>query len=76
MRACFMLERERKKESEKELRVWVCFMLARVNTPYSPVRERERKRERREIERERYIYICPELLFLIFKRYDGCLGTF
>jgi hypothetical protein len=37
------------------------------------VRKRERERERgRERERER----CPELLFLIFKRNDGCLGTF
>jgi hypothetical protein len=33
------------------LRVWACFMLARVSTPSSPVRERERKRER-ESEKE------------------------
>ena len=26
--------------------MWVCFMLARVHTPSSPVRERERERER------------------------------
>jgi hypothetical protein len=41
-------------------------MLARVHTPSSPVRERERERERgREKER-----------VFIFKRNDGCLGTF
>ncbi len=42
--------------------MWVCFMLARVRTPSSPVRERgggrERKKEKererkREVERER-----------------------
>jgi hypothetical protein len=37
-----MLERER--EREKELTMWVCFMLARVHTPSSPVREGERER--------------------------------
>ncbi len=36
------------------LRVWVCFMLARVRTPSAPVREREGEREReRERDRER-----------------------
>jgi hypothetical protein len=38
------------------LRVQPCFMLARVRTPSSPVRERERERERkrkREGKRER-----------------------
>jgi hypothetical protein len=35
--------------------VWACFMLARVHTPSSPVRERERGRER-EKERERESY--------------------
>jgi hypothetical protein len=64
-------------------------MLARglisvVCTSSSPVRERERDKEnerrkegerKRERERER-CRICPELLFFIFKRNDGCLGTF
>ncbi len=41
--------------------MWACFMLARVRTPSSPVRERERDRERgREKEggkeREKNIY--------------------
>ncbi len=32
----------------------VCFMLARVHTPFSPIREREKETERqREIKRER-----------------------
>ncbi len=58
-----------------------CFMLARVSTPSSLVRERERGREResekeggergKEGERERE----KERVF-IFKRNDGCLGTF
>ncbi len=49
---CFMLERE--KEQWKELRVRVCFMLARAHTTSSPVRGRKRKREReRERGRER-----------------------
>jgi hypothetical protein len=30
------------------LRVWAYFMLARVHTPSSPVREREREREEEE----------------------------
>ncbi len=45
-------------------------MLARVCTPSSPVREREREKEIEKeggIERERVF---------IFKRNDGCLGTF
>jgi len=43
-------------------------MLARVRTPSSPVWEREREEE----ERKR----CRIWLFFIFKRNDGCLGTF
>jgi hypothetical protein len=55
------------------LRVWACFTLARVLTPSSPVREREKVRERkREGERERDV----EYDIFIFKRNDGCLGTF
>jgi hypothetical protein len=38
-------ERERKRESEKELRMRACSMLARVRTPSSPVREIETERE-------------------------------
>ena len=50
--------------------MWVCFMLARVRIPSSPVREREREREKererggerkRERERERdveYVHDC------------------
>jgi hypothetical protein len=51
-----MLYAWRERENKKELRVRACFMLARVCTPFSPIRERERKRERlrkRERERER-----------------------
>ncbi len=44
-------ERESKKEvereSKKELRVQACFMLARMRTPSSLVRERERERKRK-----------------------------
>jgi hypothetical protein len=50
------------------LRVRASFMLATVCTPSSLVRERERERER-ERKREK------EIVF-IFKRNDGCLGTF
>ncbi len=52
-------------------------MLGMVHIHSSPVREREREREKeREREREsERCRICPELLFLIFKRNDGCLGT-
>jgi hypothetical protein len=68
------------------LRVWACFMLARVRTPSSLVREREREKERereresmrekeRKRERERESERETERLF-IFKRNDGCLGTF
>jgi hypothetical protein len=41
--ACFMLEREKEggRESEKEIRMRACFMLARMRTPSSPVRERD-----------------------------------
>ncbi len=62
--------------------MWACFILARVQTPYSPVRKRERKIERerererkkereREIEREgeREKEIKRERVF-IFKRND------
>ncbi len=58
--------------------MWAYFMLARVRTPSSPVRERERKREReRERERER-CRICPELLFLFLflKGMTGALAPF
>jgi len=55
------------------LRVRACFILARVRTPSSPVREREREIERergRKTEREKErgrerCRICPELLFLL-----------
>ncbi len=48
--------------------MWACFMLSRVATPSSPVRERERGRERkRERERE---------LFLILKGMMGALAPF
>ncbi len=43
MRACFMLEREIKRE----------IMLARLRTPSSPVRETERKRGRTERDKDR-----------------------
>jgi hypothetical protein len=43
-------------------------MLARVHTPSSMERQRE---EEREIERER-----EKARVFIFKRNDGCLGTF
>jgi hypothetical protein len=72
--------------------VRACFMLARVHTPSSLVRERERdegKRERgRERKREREKEggggkrerergrICPELLFLLFKGMTGALAPF
>ena len=46
----------------------VCFMLAKVRTPSSPVRDREREREG-ERERER-------IVIFIFKRNDGRLSTF
>jgi hypothetical protein len=47
-------------------------MLARVRTPSSPFIDSERDREKeREIKRER----DRERVF-IFKRNDGCLGTF
>ncbi len=52
--------------------MWACFMIARVHTPSSQVRERERERERgreRVSERER-CRICPEFLFL-----KGMTGT-
>jgi hypothetical protein len=45
-------EREKERQNEKELRAQVCFMLARVRTPSSWVRERERERERKQ-KRER-----------------------
>jgi hypothetical protein len=60
----------------------------RVRTPSSLVRERERERERdkgrekereRERERERkveYVFQLPRIVIFIFKRKDGCLGTF
>jgi hypothetical protein len=51
--------------------VRVCFLLVRVRTPSSPVRQRETERGReREKEKERK----GERVF-IFKRNDGCLGT-
>jgi hypothetical protein len=56
----------------------VCFMLARVRTPSSPVRESESERERereRKKERER-CRICPELLFLFSKGMTGALAPF
>ncbi len=53
-----------------------CFMLARVCTPSSPVREREREREKqRERDKERERGRGRERVF-IFKRNDGCFGTF
>jgi hypothetical protein len=50
----------------------VYFMLARVRTPCSPVRERARERKK-ERERERCI-ICPELLILFLKGMTGTLA--
>ncbi len=50
----------------------VCFMLARVRTPSSLIREREREGERG---RER-CRICPELLFLFLKGMTGALAPF
>ncbi len=55
---CVLYERETKRESERErsthadclTRVRACFLLARVRTPSSQVRQKERERER---ERER-----------------------
>ncbi len=46
------------------LRVRACFMLARVHTLSSLIRERERERERERARKSN------------FKRNDGCLGTF
>ncbi len=46
------------------------------------MRRRERKRERekeRERDREReveYVFQLPRIVIFIFKRTDGCLGTF
>ncbi len=53
-------------------------MLVRVHTPSSPVREREREREKgREIKRERERDVeYSRIVIFIFKRNDGCLGTF
>ncbi len=51
VQVCFMLEREKVAESEKDLRMRACFMLARVPTPSTSVRERERE-TKREGERE------------------------
>jgi hypothetical protein len=51
VQAGFMLERERKREGERVRKSLECvrmrayFMLARVHTPSSPVRERERDPE-------------------------------
>jgi hypothetical protein len=57
--------------------VRVCFMLARVRTPSSPIREREKKKiERGEGEIERVRKREGERELFIFKRNDGCLGTF
>jgi len=75
-------ERESKKEvereSKKELRVQACFMLARMRTPSSLVRERERGREtKREGEKEgERCRVCPELLFLFLKGMAGALAPF
>jgi hypothetical protein len=55
--------------------------------PSSPVIERERRRERekqkererernRRREREREMQNMSRIVFLIFKRNEGCLGTF
>ncbi len=49
------------RKSEKELRMRECFVLARVRTPSSLVREREREREK-------------ELSFLFFKGMKGALA--
>jgi len=68
--------------------VRACFMLSRVRTPCSPVREREgergREREKdreggreRKIEREvERCRICPELLFLFLKGMMSTLAPF
>jgi hypothetical protein len=62
-----------------------CFMLARVHTPSSPVREREEREREKERERERErergregerCRICPELLFLFLKRMTRALAPF
>jgi hypothetical protein len=56
-------------------------VLVRVHTPSSPVRKRERggiKRERErgiKRERERNVELSRIVIF-IFKRNEGCLGTF
>ncbi len=52
-----------------------CFMLARVRTPSSLVREGERERER-EKEGGGRCRICPELLFLFLKGMMGALAPF
>ncbi len=53
-------------------------MLVRVHTHHSPVRERERGggEMNREGERERGRERDVEYGCFIFKRNDGCLGTF
>jgi hypothetical protein len=57
------------------VRAW--FMLARVYTPSSPVREGERGREKEETETKRErCRICPELLFLFLKGMTGALAPF
>jgi len=48
------------------------FILARVCTPFSPIRERERDKDR-EREREREMY---NMVIFIFKRNGGYLGTY
>ncbi len=59
-------KRERKREGEREKE-------GERERDRKRAREREREREGgRERKRDR----CPELLFLIFKRNDGCLGAF
>ncbi len=63
-----------------------CFMLARVRTPSSLVRERkseggrerekEEGRERESEEEGEGCRICPELLFLFLKGMRGALAPF